>query len=158
MHPAEKFEFSNVRVGVVDSSKFSFTVLRNVLTGFGFRQIASYDSPEEAVHKITITPIDLLFLDPVGRVDRSFEAIRKLRHPMHGETSIAPFLVMTADVDLHMLSVARDVGVDFVVTKPFSAAVLLDRIIWSAKRPGRRNVVTQTSLLASKSSGAVEIW
>lgn len=156
MDPGTKFNFSTVRVGALDSSKFAFHMLRNILAGYGFRNIAAFDTPEEAVAKLAITPIDLLFLDPIGRHQSVFQAVSTLREPRFGETSIAPFVAITAEVSLEVMKSARESGIDFVIAKPFSPVTLLERITWAAKRPGRRDVLTATSVTST--AGSVELW
>lgn len=156
MDSATKFNFSTVRVGALETSKFAFHMLRNILAGYGFRSIAAFDTPEEAVSKLVITPIDILFFDPMGRHHSVFAAIRSLREPRFGETSIAPFVAITAEVSLEVMKSARESGVDFVIAKPFSPTTLLERIMWAAKRPGRRDALAATSV--STTAGSVELW
>ncbi|MBY0564106.1 MAG: response regulator [Hyphomonadaceae bacterium] len=157
MDPGCKFNFSGVRVGVLESSKFAFHMLRNVLAGYGFRSIAAFDTPAEALSKLAIMPVDVFFIDPIGRHRAVFAAARTLREPRFGETSIAPFAVITTEVSLDVMKLARESGVDAVIAKPFSPNALLERILWAAKRPGRRDALAPTAL-EPLAGGSVEVW
>ncbi len=153
-----RFNFAGARVAVLDRSKFSFRILKGALAGFGFRHMIGFESADEALSKLAVMPADLVFCDPYPDTSKVLAAVRTLREPRFGETSIAPIVVTTPHVILDVVKASRDAGVDFIVAKPFSASTLLDRIVWAAKRPGRRDAVTQATALAATSGGSVEIW
>lgn len=156
---AIKFNFEAARVAILDANKFSLRVSRTILAGFGFRQIVGFETPEEAGEKLQITAADLFLCDPFPAVEQTFALLRALRSPGYGETSMSPIIVTTARVGIDILKSAKECRVDFVVAKPFSPQVLLDRVIWSAKQPGRRNVLSQSNaLISSTGKTEVELW
>ena len=46
---------------------------------------------------------------------------------------MAPVIMTAAHIRRSKIAEARDCGANFVVTKPFSAATLLERIVWVAR-------------------------
>lgn len=156
---SERNDFSTARVAVLESSKFAFQLTRSMLAGFGFRQIIGFETATEAMEKLAILSVDLFLCDPHPSTDESFAALRTLRESRFGETAIAPMIIVTSNVGIDVMMAAKECQADFVIAKPFSPQVLLERIIWSAKRPERRDALTKPSVLISASGGnEVELW
>lgn len=154
----ETFNFSAARVALLDASDFAASVTRNILTGFGFRQIVAYRSTEEAAEMLLRAPADILLCDPFPEVDKTFVLLSALRTPRYREFSMAPFVITTAQVSVDVIKAAKNCKADFVIAKPFSPRVLLDRLIFSAKKDGRRNALTLPDAMIAPSGGAVDLW
>lgn len=153
------YNFRAARVAVLENSKFSFSIVRTMLAGFGFHEIKSYSSPEDAAEGLLFAPADIFLCDPFPAGRRTFDMLGSLREPRYGEVSMSPVLVVTANVNIDLVKSAQNSKVDFVVAKPFSARVLLDRIIWCARKDERRNSLTLPSVLVSGAEeGEVELW
>jgi DNA-binding response OmpR family regulator len=157
---ALKFNFRVARVGVLESSPFAATITRTMLSGFGFRDIANYQSPEMAAKKMLSDPIDILLCDPAPAHQKIFDLLSELRTPKYGEVSLSPIIIVSAKVNIDVVKAARQCKVDFVIAKPCSPRVLLDRIIWSASKKDRRNSLTLPSAMTSSAAadGDVELW
>jgi CheY-like chemotaxis protein len=152
-----RLNFASSRVGVMESSAFSLQIARSVLFGFGFRDIYEFDSAGAALARLKMLPVDLLICDPYPDIAGNLQALAQLRNPRYGETAHAPTMVVTGSVSLELMQAARQAQVDCVLAKPYSAAALLERILWAAKRPGLREVQPSRSVPIDD-AGVIEIW
>jgi DNA-binding response OmpR family regulator len=153
------FNFRAARVATLEENVFASKITRAMLSGFGFQHIAVYRSADEAAKKLLAAPVDILLCDPFPAYQKTFDFLTLLRTPAYGEVSLSPIIIMTAKVSIDMLKAAKQCQIDYVIAKPFSPRVLLDRIIWSASKGDRRNALTlPDSLTTSAGNGDVELW
>lgn len=117
---------------VVDDSAFGLDLTCQALRGFGIRTSYTCQSAAEAMEILTEQPIDLLVVDcEMPSVD-GYELVRWLRRSGRAN-AMAPVIMTAAHMRRSKISEARDCGANFVVTKPFSASTLLERIVWVAR-------------------------
>ena len=62
-----------------------------------------------------------------------YELVRWLRRSGLEPNAFAPVIMTAGHVRRTKVAEARDCGANFLVTKPFSAAALLERIVWVAR-------------------------
>jgi len=117
---------------VVDDSVFGLDLTCQALRGFGIRTSYTCHSAAEAIAILTDQPIDLLVVDcEMPSVD-GYELVRWLRRS-NKTNAMAPVIMTAAHLRRSRVIEARDCGANFVVTKPFSAMTLLERIVWVAR-------------------------
>lgn len=120
---------------VVDDSAFAAEITSSALLGFGIRTRHSCRSAGEAMSVLSESEIDLLVVDCDMAGVSGFELVEWLRRS-GPPNAFAPVIMTAAHIRRSKVSRARDCGANFIVTKPFSAATLLERIVWVA-RDGR---------------------
>ncbi|KQY96428.1 response regulator [Brevundimonas sp. Root1423] len=117
---------------VVDDSAFGLDLTCQALRGFGIRTSYTCQSAAQAMEILADQPIDLLVVDcEMPSVD-GFELVRWLRRSAQAN-AMAPVIMTAAHMRRSKIREARDCGANFVVTKPFSASTLLERIVWVAR-------------------------
>ena len=117
---------------VVDDSSFGLDLTCQALRGFGIRTSYTCQSAAEAMEILADRSIDLLVVDcEMPGVD-GYELVRWLRRSGQAN-ALAPVIMTAAHLRRSKIAEARDCGANFVVTKPFSAATLLERIVWVAR-------------------------
>jgi CheY-like chemotaxis protein len=117
---------------VVDDSPFGLDLTCQALRGFGIRTSYTCQSAAEAMEILADQPIDLLVVDcEMPSVD-GYELVRWMRRSTE-INALAPVIMTAAHMRRSKIAEARDCGANFVVTKPFSAATLLERIVWVAR-------------------------
>ncbi|HVL41262.1 MAG TPA: response regulator [Brevundimonas sp.] len=117
---------------VVDDSSFGLDLTCQALRGFGIRTSYTCQSAAEAMEILVEQPIDLLVVDcEMPSVD-GYELVRWLRRSARAN-ALTPVIMTAAHMRRSKITEARDCGANFVVTKPFSAATLLERIVWVAR-------------------------
>jgi CheY-like chemotaxis protein len=114
---------------VLEGNQHALDVTAQILKGFGVAFVLRATSVPEAEQLLRGKTTDLIIVDPSVQDGGGYEFIRDLRRA--GSTSSELPVVLTgghfrrADVER-----ARDSGANFVVKKPISASVLLQRILW----------------------------
>ena len=120
---------------VVDDSPFAAEITSSALLGFGIKTRYSMRSAAEAIEVLRETEIDLLVVDCEMPGMDGFELVHWLRRS-GPPNAFVPVIMIAAHIRRSMVAKARDCGANFIITKPFSAASLLERIVWVA-RDGR---------------------
>lgn len=118
---------------IVDDSPFSLTLTANALAGFGIRPAYTVGSGGQAKRILQEKPIDLLVVDTDMPDIDGFELVRWLRRSGLNPNAFCPVIMTASHIRRGRLYQARDCGANFLVTKPFSAAMLLERILWVAR-------------------------
>lgn len=117
---------------VVDDSNFAAEITSSALLGFGIRTRYSCRSAGDAMGILGETEIDLLVVDCEMDGTSGFELVEWLRRS-GPPNAFVPVIMTAAHIRRSMVSRARDCGANFIITKPFSAASLLERIVWVAR-------------------------
>lgn len=121
---------------VVDDSSFSLDLTAQALLGFGIQTRYSCHSAAEAIEILQDHKIDLLIVDCEMPGMDGYEMVRWLRRSGLEPNAFVPVIMTAGHVRRSRVQAARDCGANFLVTKPFSASSLLERIVWVA-RDGR---------------------
>ena len=107
-------------------------ITTSALLGFGIRTRYSCRSAPEAMVILQETEVDLLVVDcEMPGVD-GFELVQWLRRS-GPPNAFVPVIMTAAHIRRSMVNKARNCGANFIVTKPFSASSLLERIVWVAR-------------------------
>lgn len=118
---------------VVDDSPFALDLTTQALLGFGVKTRFACNSGAEAMAILRDHPIDLLIVDCEMPDMDGYALVRWLRRSGLDPNAFTPVIMTAAHVRRSKVSEARDCGANFVVTKPFSAATLLERLVWIAR-------------------------
>jgi len=122
---------------VVDDSSFALDLTAQALLGFGIRtRYACRSAATAMAYAVGYEWLHLSYhLDPESRIGRT-ALIRWLRRSGLEPNAFVPVILTAAHIRRPRVTEARDCGASFIITKPFSAATLLERIVWVA-RDGR---------------------
>ncbi|WP_332654806.1 response regulator [Brevundimonas sp.] len=120
---------------VVDDSAFAAELTSSALLGFGIKTRYSMRSAADAIEVLREVEIDLLVVDCDMPGMDGFDLVHWLRRS-GPPNAFVPVIMTAGHIRRSMVAKARDCGANFVVTKPFSASSLLERIVWVA-RDGR---------------------
>ncbi len=155
---AHVFNFSNATAAIIDSNTLCMELFTNILRGFGFRTSYRCASLEAGADIAKMYAVDLILIDPRQFGPQIFDFINWLRSEKRNVNNSAAVLMASAHTPLRLISSARSCGADYVIAKPFSVAVLLDRILWVAENEtGRRQLQAPADLVSTSGSG-VELW
>src|SRR5215217_3004893 len=118
---------------VVDDSPFGLDITASALLGFGIKTRYACPSAAAAMEILQDQAIDLLVVDSEMPDVDGYGLVRWLRRSGLDPNAFVPVIMTAAHVRRSRVSEARDCGANFVITKPFSAASLLERIVWVAR-------------------------
>lgn len=118
---------------VVDDSAFALDLTGQALMAFGVRTRHACLSAAEAKEILKEQTIDLLLVDCEMPGIDGFELVRWLRRSGLEPNAFVPVIMTAAHMRRPRVAEARDCGASFIITKPFSATTLLERIMWVAR-------------------------
>ena len=127
------FNFTGAVTMVIDDSPFALELTAQALLGFGIKVRHACSSAAEAIGVLRDHPVDLILVDCEMPGMSGYEFVRWLRRSGLEPNAFAPVIMTAAHVRRSKVSEARDCGANFLITKPFSAGVLLERIVWVAR-------------------------
>ena len=127
------FNLGNAVTMVVDDSVFGMELTAEALRGFGIQIRYACADAGQAIDIIKDHAIDLLFVDCEMPGMDGHEMVRWVRNSGLEPNAFVPIIMTTAHVRKSKVALVRDCGANFLVTKPFSAATLLERVIWVAR-------------------------
>lgn len=127
------FNFNGAMTMVIDDSPFALELTAQALLGFGIKVRHSCSSAAEAIGVLRDRPVDLILVDCEMPGMSGYEFVRWLRRSGLEPNAFAPVIMTAAHVRRSKVTEARDCGANFLITKPFSAGVLLERIVWVAR-------------------------
>ena len=118
---------------IVDDNPQSLDILVGVLSSFGLRNIVRMANGKEAQHELQQKPVDLILTNAQLPELDGYDLIRWLRSESDEANRQTPVIVVTAHTRQAHVEKARDCGANFIITKPISPAVMLERILWVAR-------------------------
>lgn len=127
------FNFTGAVTMVVDDTPFSMELTVQALQGFGIKPRYTCSSAADAMEILRDHAIDLLVVDCEMPGTDGYAFVRSLRHSGLDPNSFVPIIMTASHVRRSRVHQARDCGANFLITKPFSAAALLERIVWVAR-------------------------
>ena len=127
------FNFNGAVTMVIDDSPFALELTAQAILGFGIKVRHACGSAAEAIAVLRDHPVDLILVDCEMQGMSGYEFVRWLRRSGLEPNAFAPVIMTAAHVRRSKVSEARDCGANFLITKPFSAGALLERIVWVAR-------------------------
>lgn len=134
--PEERLNLERLTVLVVEANTAEQDLLGQVLKGFGVRSIRRCLDTTDARAVLGAFDIGLIVLDGSPADGQAYEFVQWLRRDAPEARRYLPVIMLNGHVRASQVYRARDCGANFVITKPITPRVLLDRIAWLG-REGR---------------------
>ncbi len=125
-----KIDLSHSRALLLDDNRTHLDMLSSVLTGFDLRKQNKCETAEAARSAIYGAQFDLVLVEAAMASEDGFGFIRWLRREGPENNRHVPVLVVTSSTRKDQVAAARDSGANFVVAKPVTPQILLQRIVW----------------------------
>jgi CheY-like chemotaxis protein len=127
------FNLSNAVTMVVDDSPFGLDLTTVALRGFGIQVRYPCFSAADAIKILEDHQVDLMLVDCEMPGMDGHELVRWVRNSGLEPNAYIPIIMTAAHVRKSKVGDVRDCGANYLVTKPFSASSLLERLIWVAR-------------------------
>ncbi len=128
------YDMSGLRVLVVDDNIHMCRLVRAMLGGFGLRQVTDAHDGAEALERIDQTHYDILIVDWEMPVLDGPDLVRLIRKPEH-PLAYVPIIMITGHSTYRRTNDALSLGINDVLSKPFSPKAIYDRIYDAVIRP-----------------------
>jgi CheY-like chemotaxis protein len=135
--PKALLNLQRTSVLLADADMMGQSIVVQMLIGFGARTVARCDEIADARRQLTSQPYDLVIADPASFGPVGYDLISWMRRDLPAPNRHASVLIITGHTESSRIGQLRDSGANFVVSRPLSATVLLERILWMSreKRP-----------------------
>lgn len=131
--PTDRVNLEHITVLLIDDNPQALDILSSVVQGFGVREQIRCSSAMEATHLIKHRRVDLILVDCAMPDMDGYDFVKWLRRETPSPMCATPVIMLTGHAASSKVMKSRDCGASFVVTKPLTPAVLLQRIRWLAK-------------------------
>ena len=118
---------------LVDDNPQALEALSAMVRGFGVRKQFKSGSGAEAMHYVKNQELDLIITDAQMPDMDGYDFIRWLRRDAPPELIFTPVIMLTGHAPRSMVEKSRDSGANFILTRPFTPEILLQRIFWVAR-------------------------
>ena len=129
----DRLNLERIEFVLVDDNQTVLDIMGHILTGFGVRTSHKFQTVKEAKALLNRTTVDFVLVDGHMPDEDGFELLRWLRRESTNSNRYVPAVLVTGDTNDSTVRRARDVGANFLVAKPLSPSVLLQRIFWIAR-------------------------
>jgi DNA-binding response OmpR family regulator len=109
-------------------------ILSGILRSFRFQAVNVLGNSDEAWTRINAEPrmkADIILIDWNAHPLSGENFVRQLRRVDNPVLAETPVIAIIANADRDVVFAARDCGVNVVLLRPFSAAQLLDKVMWT---------------------------
>ena len=128
--PSDRVNLAHVTVLLIDDNLQALDILSSIVQGFGVKEQIRCSSAIEASVVVKKRPVDLILVDCAMPEMDGYDFIRWLRREGPAPTRQTPVIMLTGHAAASKVHKSRDCGASFIVTKPLTPAVLLQRIVW----------------------------
>lgn len=135
----DHYNLASASVLLVCDCQFSMGILVQAMSGLGFLNLNQCKTAPVAKDLISGEAFDVIIVEASKRSTAGLELIKWLRTETPPPSCFAPVLITSAHTPQDAMAQAMDSGCDMIIKKPFTAGVLLDRIVWMG-RPDRQFV------------------
>ena len=129
---SSRINLSGAHFLVVDDNPRFLKIMADLVGSFGVGSITTADSGLRARALLGERRFDLLITDGCMPDYDGYDLVRWLRSRAGDDERIMPAIIVSAHTRQEDIVRGRDCGANFVLAKPISPAILLERIFWIA--------------------------
>ena len=128
-----RINLEKAEILLLDESLEGMSILTQMVSAFGVRSVHRCRSVEEAKKEALEGPLDLVLVGANGQDSSSYDFVRWLRRSGLDPNAYTPTILLSGHTQLPNVRRARDCGANYIIAKPVSPSVLLERIVWVAR-------------------------
>jgi len=129
----ERINLTSAEVLLADGHAQGLDLLVAMFAGFGVMRPRCCSSGSEVKRLIATREFNLFVVDSALADGDGYEFVRWLRRSNLRPNSVAPIILITGHTRQADVLKGRDCGANFVVRKPASPLVMLQRILWLSR-------------------------
>jgi DNA-binding response OmpR family regulator len=129
-----KFNLKNAQVLVAETGAMSVDLVVQIISGFGAKDIQKAETMDLAKAFVTKMTFDLIIVGSVLGGGDGYEFVEWIRRSAPDSNKYVPVLMVTSHTAQAKIESARDCGAHFIIAKPLTPSVMLERILWIARK------------------------
>ena len=133
LDPKIRINLDRSVVLLVEQNPQAMDALTAMFRGFGVRKQFKATSGAEAMHIVKTQELDLVVADAAMPDMDGYDFVRWIRRDAPDASRFTPVIMLTGHAARSMVEKSRDCGANFVVARPFTPELLLQRVFWVAK-------------------------
>jgi DNA-binding response OmpR family regulator len=126
----QRVNLEKCAVLLLEDSPLALDILVQVLTGFGIKDFRKCTNVDEAKAAAADAPLDLMMVAAALPGEDGYDFVRWLRRAKLQPNSFCPVIMLTGHTQQSKVAKARDCGANFIIAKPLTTSVVLERICW----------------------------
>lgn len=134
-----RFNLKKASVLLFESPVYGLDITAQILAGLGVRRPDRCKTPSDATMAVKSRVFDLIICDGGVPDGGAYEFISELRRSDLDPNRYCPVILIAGHTPQSLVSWARDCGANFVLAKPISPRVMLERILWMGQ--GNRSFI-----------------
>ena len=115
------YQFKNVKVLVVESTRAMFDLTKNVLGSYGVGQVVSAYNCDDGYVQFCKQSPDIVIVDWLSEPNNGLELTRRIRKDPTSPNPFVPIIMMTGFSQMKRVIMARDSGITEFLVKPFNS-------------------------------------
>ena len=137
------FDLSKLRILVVDDSRQTRILLRDILKTMGISSIYEVADGSKAMEMIKMQSVDIIIVDQYMKPVTGIEFLHWLRQSPESPNPFTPVVMITGDSTRAITPAARDAGVSAFVAKPMSVHNFINKLMF-VLRDSRKFIKAKT--------------
>jgi CheY-like chemotaxis protein len=127
---SDKINLEKIDFLLIDPNSFFLDILAQVVGGFGVRSITRCSTATEARTILAERVIDFILTDANMPDESGYDFIEWVRRHAIEANRFVPAIIVTGHTRISQVARARDCGAHFIIAKPITPKVILERIFW----------------------------
>jgi CheY-like chemotaxis protein len=131
--PKARYNLENAKVLLVEPNPHGMDILAQIFSGFGVRSPIRCSDANEAMMVVKKNELDLIICEAGLEGMDGYDFINWLRKSKIEPNSYTASIIVTGHTQMSKVQKARDCGANFIVAKPLTPKVMIERVIWVAR-------------------------
>jgi CheY-like chemotaxis protein len=127
---SDKINLEKIEFLLIDPNPFFLDIMSQVIGGFGARSITRCHTAAQARTVLAERVIDFILTDSNVADESGYDFIEWLRRDAIEANRFIPAIIVTGHTRISQVARARDCGAHFIIAKPITPKIILERIFW----------------------------
>jgi CheY-like chemotaxis protein len=127
---SDKINLEKIEFLLIDPNPFFLDIMSQVIGGFGARSITRCHTAGQARTVLAERVVDFILTDSNMADESGYDFIEWLRRHAIEANRFIPAIIITGHTRISQVARARDCGAHFIIAKPITPKVILERIFW----------------------------
>jgi DNA-binding response OmpR family regulator len=127
--PETRINLERTSALLINDNPQGLDILSSIVQGFGLKEQIRCAAPEDARAVVKRRSVDMVLVECASATE-SCDFVRWMRREGPKTSAYTPVIILTGHASEGFVAKSRDCGASFIVTKPLTPMILLQRILW----------------------------